>query len=697
MSRPSLPISLGLMALRLAGQEGQAAPKADDPLRLKSLVELLNTPVITATRWATSQEEAPATLFVLEAREIRLMGATSVPDLLRSIPGLDVQRAWDGEVIVGSRGLATLNNAKLLVLVDGRRVNLDFSGGVRWRELPIFLEEIERIEVSLSPLSALYGANAFGGMIQIVTKRPDARPRFQARAVAGEKESQGYLVALADTQGKASWSVAGGWARSEGYGNRHPSEVTEAVLGPDNRTRDGAGKLKDGWELGRMTVGLDVESLGSGNLQVRLGAVSGDFSIPSLNSTALKMVNNATPTRNAFAWGAYTWRLSDRNEARAVISTTQWIDRGATQPFATRTQSAELQVFSSLGDHQLTTGVDAERTKGDSPELVGGSTTESLMALYLQDDWRFSSLTLNAGLRYDKHTDLAGRISPRAALVWSIGKGHSLRAGFGTAFRKPSIQESYIRSIPPGNPATTGVVLGEVPAEGRRTAERITAAQLDYLVQSGESWLFRVNLFRNSVRDLITLRKIQPYTPYQFAVIYDNQHDLQISGAEGEVRWAPRGPVNGFLNISYQDLDYLTPPTTDRLGVPRWKGNLGLTFNFPGNVNGSVILHRVGSHTPQFGQVDPQGRNHFMAIRPYTTLDLKVFQVAEWGRARLEYGVQALNLLDHEHLEFPIFDGNAGYFGYSATFNYPSELRRMYENRNALNDRVVSIYCSGRF
>ncbi|HJW33963.1 MAG TPA: TonB-dependent receptor [Holophagaceae bacterium] len=694
MHTPALPLLFSLLALQLAGQD---APPAENPLRLKSLLELLNTPVITATRWATSQDEAPATMFVLEAREIRQMGALSLPDLLRSLPGLDVQRAWDGEVIVGSRGLATLNNAKLLVLVDGRRVNLDYNGGVRWRELPIFLDEIDRIEVSLSPLSALYGASSFGGMIHIVTKRPDARPRFQARALLGEKENQQYQLGFATTQGAVSYSLSAGWARSEGYGNRHPSEVREEVLGPDNRTVSGAGKFKDGWERGRMTLGMDVESLWGGNLQVRLGAVSGDVSTPYLNSTALKISNNPVPSRNAFAWGAYSWRLSDRNEARFVASSTQWWDRGTVQPFTTRNQSAEFQVFSSLGDHQLTSGVDAERTTGEAPELVGGRVTESLTALYLQDNYRLSHVTINAGLRYDKHTDLAGRISPRAAMVWSFGKGHSLRAGYGTAFRKPSIQESYLQSIPVGNPATTGIVLGEVPAEGTRRAERISAAQLDYTAQAGEAWLFRLNLFRNTVRDLITLRKVQPYPPYQFAVIYDNQHDFRISGAEAEARWAPQGPVNGFLNLSYQNLEELTAPTTDRLGVPRWKGNLGITFHFPADVNGSVILHRVGSHTPQFGQADPQGQLHFMAIRPATTLDVKLFQVRALRRLKLEYGVQALNLFDREHLEFPIFDGNAPYFGYSATFNYSAEQRRWYENRNALNDRVASIYCSARF
>jgi len=676
----------------LAGQEADA-----EPLKLRSLTELLQTPVITATRWTTSQEATPGTVFVLEASEIRRMAATSVPDLLRSIPGLDVQRAWDTEQIVGSRGLATLNNAKLLVLVDGRRMNLDYSGGVRWRELPLVLEEIDRIEVSLSPLSALYGANAFGGMVNIVTKRLETRTGFRAKLALGEKESQEYQLSGATWQGPLALSVSGAWGRSEGYGNRNPARVQEPVLGPDNRTEDGAGKLKDGWELGRLMVGADVEALGPGNLEVRLGLVSGDLAVPALATTALKMADNPVATRNAFAWGAYTWRLSPRQEARLSLGTHQWRDHSALSPFTTRAQTAELQLFSGLGPHQLTSGLSLERTAAESPELLDGRAQDDLLAAYLQDTWTRGPFTLTAGARYDKHTDLPGRLSPALMGIWSFGRGHSLRLGVGSAFRKPSFIESYLVSIPAGPPASVGIVLGQVPAAGQRRAERIAATQLDYTAPLGGAWLLRLNLFRNEVRDLISLRKVQPFAPYAFAVLYANTHDLVITGGEAELRWAPTGPLTAFLNLSRQDLSDRTPATTDRLGVPRWKANLGVLFTLPGSLHGSLIAHHQGAHTPQFGQTDAQGGLHFMAIRAATTVDVKVFQALTRGTLRWEYGLQALNLLDHAHLEFPIFDGNAPYFGTSATFNYSPEQRRLYENRNALNDRVLSAFLALRF
>ena len=696
-----LPPRLRLRCLCLAALPlaAQVAPGADgeDPARLRSLSELLDTPVITATRWTTSQEATPGTVFVLEAREIQRLAARDFTDLLRSIPGLDVLRAWDTEVIVGSRGLATLNNAKLLVLLDGRRMNLDYSGGVRWKELPVLPDDLDRIEVSLSPLSALYGADAFGGVIHLISKRPETRHGVRGRVTLSEKEGQAYQLGGGLNLDRAALALSGSWARSQGFGQRDPAQVSEPVLGPDNRTLNGAGKLKDAWELGRLRVDADVEGVGPGNLEVRLGAVSGTESIPSLASTALKMADNRTGTRSAFVWGAYTWRISPRLEARLALGSDAWRDRSGVAPFLTRATSAEGQLFATFGGHQVVAGFGLEHAVAEAAELAQGRASNHLAAGYLQDTAHLGAFTFTAGLRYDKHTDLGGRFSPALMGVWSLGRGRSLRMGLGTAFRKPSFQESYLQSIPAGNPGSVGVVLGQVPWSGERRAERIRAAQLDFTTPLGGAWLLRLNLFRNQVRDLLALTKVQPYPPYQFAVLYDNRHDLRITGGELEVRWAPSGPISAFLNASGQSLADDSPPGTDRLPVPRWKANAGLLFDLPGAVHGSLVAHHVGAHTPQFGQVDPQGRLHFMALRPATTVDLKVYRTTARRGVRWEYGLEALNLLDHAHLEFPIFDGNAPYFGYSATFNYSPDQRRGYENRNALNDRVASAYLAVSF
>ena len=178
-----------------AGSHSGTSTGQQPDLSLLSLEELMNIKVISASRWPQPLATAPATLYVLTADEIRLLGARTIPDLLRSLPGVDVMTAWDNEVEVGGRGLSTFQNAKLLVLVDGVRANDDWNGAMRWKDYPLFIEDIARIEVSLSPLSALWGANAFGGTVNIVTTPPGDRLGGRGLLLGGEKETLEYHAA----------------------------------------------------------------------------------------------------------------------------------------------------------------------------------------------------------------------------------------------------------------------------------------------------------------------------------------------------------------------------------------------------------------------------------------------------------------------------------------------------------------------
>jgi len=128
--------------------------------------------VITAGRTEQSIERAPATITVISSEEIRASGALTIPELLRFVPGIDVMTITASHSEANARGLNQLLSNKLLVLIDGRSVYFDFYGGVIWQGLPILLNQIDRIEIVRSPGSALYGANAFSGVINIITKTP---------------------------------------------------------------------------------------------------------------------------------------------------------------------------------------------------------------------------------------------------------------------------------------------------------------------------------------------------------------------------------------------------------------------------------------------------------------------------------------------------------------------------------------------
>jgi len=670
---------------------------ADSELKDFSLEQLMNLKVMTASRLPQPLASAPATLYVLTERDIRVLGATSVVDLLRNVPGLDVMTAWDTEIEVGVRGLDTLFNAKLLVLLDGHRVNEDFSGAVRWKELPVLLEDIERVEISLTPNSALYGANAFGGIIQIFTKPASQRRGLRLEAQAGNKEDQAYSASYGGSLGKLDFALMAATGKSEGWGNRDPNKVQETVQPIPPSTVGGAAKLKDWSDLTRVALRADWPVGQDDRLSLRGGFVSGRLGNPDLSSTAGKAADNPMATDNGYGQLVYAHDFEDRAGLEAQVESTYWHD-GGSPPDKTVRHDGEVRYWHRLGESlRLTAGLAGEGTLADSVSLPQPHMWDSLYAGYGQMElWRGERFSLTGGLRYDKNTDMAGVFSPRGTAVLVLAEGHTLRYGVGTAFRKASFLETY--SLFAGAPpATSGITQGmmEYPG-GQRRPERLTYHDLAYQGLLNERLSLRFGLFRYEVRDLIILNKIQPYPPYQYAVQYSNLQGVNIDGGETELRWVPIKAWQAFGNVSYQYLDYTEPIGTSQLSVPKIKGNLGLTYEAHG-LSGSLVGHYVGAKPADFGVTGLDGVTRFMPIDSYTTLDTKLaYSVILGRRGSLEFGLTVLNVLDDKHMEYPVSDGSNSYFGLGAT-PYNEEQRRDYENRNALNDRRILGSVAWRF
>ena len=677
----------------LAAAAGGGELRAQE-LKDLSLEQLLNLEVMTASRFPQPLTAAPATLFVLTHRDIRTLGATSVVDLLRNVPGLDIMTAWDTEIEVGARGLNTFQNAKLLVLLDGHRVNDDFSGAVRWKELPVLLEDIERVEVSLSPNSALYGANAFSGIVQIFTKPASRRGGMRLGAQAGNKQDRGYSASYGGSLGKLAFVLTAATDKTEGWGNRDPGDVGETVQPIPPSTVGGAAKLKDWSELSRMTLRADLPAGRDHRLSLRGGIVSGVLSNPNLSGTPGKAANNPFSTRNGYARLVYETDFGDRAGLEAQFGSSYKRD-GGLQPYLTMRQDGEARYWSRLGESlRLTAGLTGESAQVESAYLAHPRVNDSLYAGYGQlEVWPGADLSLTGGLRYDKHKDMYGVFSPRGAVVLSLGEGHSLRYGTGTAFRKASVLETYALSV-----SSPAIVEGQAEYPGgRRLPERISYHELSYQGLLDERLSLRLGLFRYRVRDLILLQKqTPPYMGYPNPLRYENLQGLNINGAETELRWAPINALQTFGNVSYQDLNYLAPIDGQQLSVPQLKWNLGFTYETGSGLAGSLVAHYVGARKAQFGILCYDKVTRFMNIGSYTTLDTKLTYSVHYRGGAIEFGLTVLNLLDKRHIEYPVSDGSNSYFGFGST-PYNEDQRSAYENRNALIDRRVLASASWRF
>ena len=154
-------------------------------LKRMSMEELLDVEVTTVSRLAEPTSEVPAAVFVITQSDIRRSGATSLPDVLRLAPGIQVAQIDGAKWAVGIRGFADRLSRAMLVLIDGRAVYSPLFAGTYWEVQDTMLEDVERIEVIRGPGGTLWGANAVNGIINIITKDASQTQGVLATAEGG--------------------------------------------------------------------------------------------------------------------------------------------------------------------------------------------------------------------------------------------------------------------------------------------------------------------------------------------------------------------------------------------------------------------------------------------------------------------------------------------------------------------------------
>src|SRR6266436_7972985 len=167
--------------------------------------DIFEEQVVTASARSSSEAKAPASMTIIGQDEIRMSGAATIPEILRRVPGIDVAEMDPSDTNVSFRGFNRRVANKVLVLVDGRSVYQDFLGGTFWPLVDVAVPDIERIEVIRGPASALYGANAFAGVVNIITKTGEEAADVRAYAQAGNHNTFQGGVTMGGKAGKLSY------------------------------------------------------------------------------------------------------------------------------------------------------------------------------------------------------------------------------------------------------------------------------------------------------------------------------------------------------------------------------------------------------------------------------------------------------------------------------------------------------------
>lgn len=398
--------------------------------------------VVTASRRAESPLDAPNAVTILTEEDIRLSGARTIPDLLRRVPGMDVMAMSYAEYNVAMRGFNRRIANKILVLIDGRTAYQDFLGGTLWRLLPVDLIDIERIEVVRGPGSAIYGAYAYTGIINIITKTPDQLNGAVAQVGGGNGSRSEAAFQYGGTKGKLGYKLSGGYERGDKFELEFdPARVdyTSAAADPNLSLR-----------VARVDGEIEYNLEDDGARLYAGGHVVSGFSELFGVGTLRNLVLDSTQT------GARVGYSSDTVSVRAFWNHLE--SDSAPQFFRTGLPTLGSETLFDLvsiepvfrpevhllGKHNLVLGGEY-RFKRIVWDYLDDTHAENHFALFFQDAWTMTDkLSTIVSARLDLHPLIGPLGSPRIAFIYKPAPNQAFRVSIGTAFRQPTMAETYL-------------------------------------------------------------------------------------------------------------------------------------------------------------------------------------------------------------------------------------------------------------
>ncbi len=642
--RRSLPVAV---ALALIAASGPARPDdRGDPKPGPEVMIFSDLPdVWSATRTLRSPLDVPNEVTVMTSDDIRASGATSLVELLEMVPSLEVMRVSRSDVNVSARGFNPLVSSRMLAMIDGRSVNIDFTGTVLWESLNVALHEIDRIEVIRGPGSGLYGANALMGIINIITKRPHQLPAFTSRLGVGA-ESAFAAMTTARATDRASAKASAKWQWLDNFRN----ETSPYKLSPTTRHTT-AQRLQQGNATFEYLLddGTNL-SVSAGVTRLDQGIITqlGDYDIDGLMSFGKLNIE-----RGLWRVQAFVNHLDlDVNTAGSVFPP----PFPPAVPFQSRIQAltsdVELQRTHWIGDHTFLWGLNVRRIATTSRAYFGGREHETHYGAFIQDEFPLGDRLLAlAGVRLDEHAKSGFQVSPRASLVYKLTDSQRLRLLWARSFRAPTHLSNYASvTIPNSDPTALAPGIPFIPPFRFSGNERLDAVELDtyelgYRGVYDERVSFDATLYLNTFRDFHSFFLPNPADVLDIGIESDDR--TRAWGAELSVEFGLNASARGFASYSFQSAH----GPLERL-TPRHKATLGLRGKLMPRLRYSLAGRYVG-HT-NF-ETDPIDASFVLStgVPSHFGVDASLMYQL---RPSLELGIHARNVLHQVRPHFPLGD-----------------------------------------
>ncbi len=394
---------------------------------------VLDEIVVTASKTEETVRETSASVIVITEEDIKKLNVQFVPDVLRTVADLSI--AQNGGVgTVASAFIRGGNSSHVLVLIDGVKVNSPILGGFDFSHLSV--GDIERIEIIKGPQSTIYGSEAMAGVINIITKKGKGKPSITASFEAGSYGTYSPTATFQMGTDKYDIRVTASYFKTEGISAYKNGTERDGYKNASVSTRLGLKPLENlEFELiGGYTYARTESDLPTADKLYEL------YYYNFLNRAYASFIANFTPFKfwnQKLTLSYYSDILKYRNFDPLSPSGSD-ID--------TKRYLIDWQNNFSFSDIHITTvGFEYKKDKAENPSAKIDHSVEN-KALYLNNKFQIIKdfLTINAGLRYDKHETFGDRTTYRVGSVLYIKDlDLRLKASYGTGFRAPSLNDLY--------------------------------------------------------------------------------------------------------------------------------------------------------------------------------------------------------------------------------------------------------------
>lgn len=498
-------IGSGVLALSPARAEGQPGP-APGILAELPIEDLLNIEVTSVARQQQSLSESAAAVYVITQDDIRRSGVTSIPELLRMVPGLDVAQITANTWAISARGFHAQFANKMLVLMDGRTLYTPLFTGVVWDTQDTLLLDIDRIEVIRGPGASVWGTNAVNGVINIITKN--------ARDTQG-----GLFTAIGGSEDRGVGGLRYGGALQNGAAYRvYAKSFTRNAF-----QREAGGEAADGWDAFRTGFRIDGSVAGRDSLTIQGDAYSGRSGNTITELSFSPPYETPADIGESVAGANVLGRWSRATSATSGLSLQLYLDTYDRQSdlFGERrvTYDADFQHhFAPARKHQLVWGAQSRRTADRTNDTFTIAFTpdhraDNYFSAYVEDlvsladgRWR---LTLGSKFEYNDYIKF--EIEPTARVLLRLGDRSIAWAAYSHATRSPARTDRHLRAnlaaFPTGGPVALVSTFGGPGVAG----EEAHAFEIGYRAQVSDAVSFDAAAFYNQYHDLRTAESGTPF------------------------------------------------------------------------------------------------------------------------------------------------------------------------------------------